>query len=69
MSMDVQRIPDNLIKDLVSRKRTVEYIQESTPEHLFAEILSWHGLIGWGPILVTALDALRAAEITETEAQ
>lgn len=60
--IDIEKVPITLRYALKKRGLTNDQIQESTSEDLFAEYCEWQGFMGWGPRLVLALDALRAAE-------
>ena len=35
-------------------------ILRMSDEDLFSEFCDWHGLIGWGPALIKALDEIKA---------
>jgi hypothetical protein len=59
--MNINKIPDNILKDLRERCSDEE-IKGCSAEYLFNEYCMWHGLGLWGGQLITALDALRAAE-------
>ncbi len=59
--MNIEAIPRDVLRDL-KKRLTDDQIEASTPEQLFAEYCTWHGLIGWGSQLVSVLDALRQAK-------
>jgi hypothetical protein len=61
--MEYNKMPDFVIDALHLRGHKTQDISAMTPEEAFVEYCDWHGLCGWGSILISALDSLRAANI------
>ncbi len=59
--MLVENLSDDMRDALQQRGLSDAFIEGSGPEQLFDEYCNWHGLIGWGPRLIRALDELRSA--------
>ena len=57
--IDIEKIPSNIMDDLNDRGLSADFIRRSSPEFLFSEFCEWNGLTGWGPMLISSLDALR----------
>ena len=49
-------------KDKIDIEPFKRRIASMTPRDAFVAFCTWHGLIGWGPLLISAIDSLRAAE-------
>ena len=62
MSNSVSKIPVYILADLEERDLSHEDIERMTAEQLFEEYCCWNGLIGWGDMLINALDQLREAK-------
>lgn len=60
--LNVKIIPEYILEDLIEREHTVEGIQKMSPYEAWKEYLEWHGLIGWAPTLLHALQSFKAAE-------
>lgn len=60
--MNASKISSGILVALVSRGWDDEAISEMSPEEAFGEYCMWHGLIGYGPILVKVLGELRAGK-------
>ncbi len=62
MSNSVAKIPVFILADWKERDLSHKDIERMTAEELFTEYCNWHGLFGWGDVLINALDQLREAK-------
>lgn len=62
MTMKLEGIPSDVLKDLRARGHTDAQIENMTANQAFDEWCTWHGLVLWGSTLRTVLADLRAAE-------
>lgn len=65
--MDVTKIDDDVLDSLRKRGHTDENIAAMPREAAFSEYCNWRGLLGFGPVLVRALDDLRSAACPKEE--
>lgn len=62
MSLDLGKIPPYILEDLQERGHGASKVSQMTAAEAFDEFCIWQGLIGFGPTLRGAYDALKNAE-------
>ena len=75
--LDVNRVPDRIKYDIARNIGAIDMMADDydpiadgriaklTPEQAFSYWCNWNGLPGWGPTILSTLDYLRKAEVTE----
>jgi len=61
MTVDIKKLPRDVVHALKQRRHTEFQIEALTPEQIFDEYCQWHGLLGWGETLRGVLDSARKA--------